>query len=266
MESNICKFNFNTSNDLICSCFVLEKTDAQVEKRIQKEYSLNLVFCGDGELYLNGRSYTLKKGDMFFIAKGNEAAVLCHGMEYAYIRFHGRRASEYFERLDISGDRCVFPCDERIIDFWRECLFMAEKGNLDLLSEAVILYSLAKLEPKSKEENDIVSLVVKFLNDRFNDSSLSLSTVADALGYNAKYISTLFKKEKGISFTAYLCELRIRHAIFLMEQGVVSVKNVAILSGFGDALYFSKIFKEKIGKTPKEYIKELEEAKDNGNN
>ncbi len=264
MENNICKFNLNTSNDLICTCFVLEKTNAQYENRIHREYSINLVFSGNGELNLKGKKYHLKKGDLFFISKGDEASVSLGDMEYAYIRFHGRRASEYFERLDIGVDRCVFSVDERLIDFWRECIFMAENGNLDLLSEAVILYSLAKLEPKKKEENDIVSMVIRLMSEKFTDAAFSLSQVSQRLGYNAKYISTLFKKEKGISFTAYLCEMRIKHAIFLMEQGVVSVKNVAILSGFGDALYFSRVFREKNGKTPKEYIKELEGIKENG--
>ena len=44
-----------------------------------------------------------------------------------------------------------------------------------------------------------------------------------------------------------------------MEQGVASVKNVAILSGFEDALYFSKVFKQAEGITPSEYIKNIAE-------
>jgi YesN/AraC family two-component response regulator len=81
--------------------------------------------------------------------------------------------------------------------------------------------------------------------------------LAAELGYDAKYLSSLFKKKKGTPFTQYLRELRIAHALFLMEQGVVSVKNIAILAGFGDALYFSKIFKEVMGVSPKSYIEGL---------
>jgi len=45
--------------------------------------------------------------------------------------------------------------------------------------------------------------------------------------------------------------------MFLIEQGIVSVKNVAILSGFQDALYFSKVFKDAVGISPKEYIESI---------
>ena len=72
--------------------------------------------------------------------------------------------------------------------------------------------------------------------------------------YDAKYLSFYFKKHKHICYSEYLRDMRIRHAVFLMEQGLTSVKNIALLSGFGDALYFSKVFKRVMGKSPKEYM------------
>ena len=52
---------------------------------------------------------------------------------------------------------------------------------------------------------------------------------------------------------SYLRTLRIKHAVTLMDFGVQSVKNVALLSGFSDPLYFSTVFKKQMGITPKEY-------------
>jgi transcriptional regulator GlxA family with amidase domain len=46
--------------------------------------------------------------------------------------------------------------------------------------------------------------------------------------------------------------------LFLMEQRVVSVKNIAVLAGFGDALYFSKVFKGQMGESPKKYIEKMQ--------
>ncbi|MBQ2391787.1 MAG: AraC family transcriptional regulator [Clostridia bacterium] len=255
MDQNICKFNLNSSNDLICSCFVLEKKDIQKKERRYNDYAVHLVMSGRGRITVNGRRYETKKGDLFFSCKDDAISIELGDMEYAYIRFHGRRAAEYTQRLDISAENCVFKGNDKLISFWNECLSSATDGNLDLLSEAVLLYSLALLKPKEKEENDIISRVIKLTGELFSDSSLSLSTIAARVGYNDKYISSLFKKQKGITYTRYLRSLRIKHSIFLMEQGIVSVKNVAILSGFGDALYFSKVFKEVEGISPKDFIK-----------
>lgn len=79
---------------------------------------------------------------------------------------------------------------------------------------------------------------------------MSLFVIAEMTGNNEKYLSSLFKKDKWIFDGA----------------GIVSVKNVAMLSGFGDTLYFSKVFKESEGITPKEYIKKLEAVSANGYN
>lgn len=81
------------------------------------------------------------------------------------------------------------------------------------------------------------------------------------MNYDSKYLSFYFKKHKRICYSEYLRDLRISHSLFLMEQGITSIKNIALLSGFGDALYFSKVFKKVTGKTPKEHIAFLFEPK-----
>jgi YesN/AraC family two-component response regulator len=152
----------------------------------------------------------------------------------------------------------VFYGYSDIIPFWKECQELAEESNIDILCESVILYSLAKLKPAKKENSDVISKAVELTQKNFTDPDLSMSALAGELGYDDKYLSALFKKKKGITYTQYLREQRIKHAIFLIEQGVESVKNVALLSGFRDALYFSKIFTASVGVSPKDYIKQTQ--------
>lgn len=144
-----------------------------------------------------------------------------------------------------------------MVPFWRECLAQAEEGNIDLLCESVLLYSLARLRPAKNANDDVLSRIVTLTQDRFTEAGLSLSGIAAEVGYDPKYLSALFKKKKGISYTQYLRDMRLRHAVFLMEEGIVSVKNIALLSGFQDPLYFSKVFTEAEGISPKAYISRL---------
>ena len=46
----------------------------------------------------------------------------------------------------------------------------------------------------------------------------------------------------------------IKYAVSLFDHGIDSVKNVALLSGFQDPLYFSSVFKNVIGVSPTQYI------------
>jgi AraC-like DNA-binding protein len=61
----------------------------------------------------------------------------------------------------------------------------------------------------------------------------------------------------GIGYAEYLRNLRIKYAVSLFDHGIDSVKNVALLSGFSDPLYFSTVFKTVVGLSPKEYLKKL---------
>jgi two-component system response regulator YesN len=93
------------------------------------------------------------------------------------------------------------------------------------------------------------------MEKHFTEPGISLNTVAEAVGYHAKYVSHLFKLRFGMGFTEYLRNMRVRHAVMLMENGVTCVKNVAFLSGFSDPLYFSKVFTKTVGVSPRDFIR-----------
>ena len=87
------------------------------------------------------------------------------------------------------------------------------------------------------------------------DLNLQLaSAIAEELAYNAKYLSHAFKEKMQMTYSEYLRSLRIKYAISLFDHGIDSIKNVALLSGFIDPLYFSNVFKKSVGTSPKTYI------------
>ena len=257
-NNNVCKFNLNRSSDLICLNFVREKNEIQKNELVSEQYVINIVINGSGILKRNGEEYEIKRGDLFFVCEGDVFSIRSsESLDYAYIRFHGRRADEFAVRFGFNTGCGIFSGHEALIPFWKESQELADEENIDIVCESVLLHSIARLKSSKKERSDVISKVVTLTQKNFTDPSLSISLIADELKYDAKYLSSVFKKKKGISYTQYLRELRIKHAIFLMEQGVVSVKNVAILSGFSDALYFSKVFTASEGISPKAYIYKL---------
>lgn len=261
LNGNICKFNTNRSSDLICENFILETSMAQAEVHIAGQHVMNLVTKGEGSLRVNGCDFEVSRGSVFFIFRNETFTISSDAeLEYSYISFSGRRADEYIDRLGINEYKRVFDGYERLIPFWIDSLDMCTDGNIDLLSESVLLYSVAVLTPEKKEQDDIIHTVTVLTHENFTDPDLTISTVADTMGYSSKYLSTVFKRKMGITYSEYLREMRIKHAIFLIENGVFSVKNVALLSGYRDALYFSKLFARQMGVSPKEYIKQTGKA------
>ena len=97
--------------------------------------------------------------------------------------------------------------------------------------------------------------VIRLTEERFADPTLSITLLSSELSYHPKYLSHLFKKEMGVSYSEYLRDIRLNYARGLFEHGLDSVKNVALLSGFSDPLYFSGVFKRVVGASPSDYIK-----------
>lgn len=82
---------------------------------------------------------------------------------------------------------------------------------------------------------------------------LSLRYLADELNINSSYLSSLFKKETGLTVTAYIIRQRINYAKHLLENTRLQIQTVAMHCGLGDVHYFSKLFKKETGVTPREF-------------
>ncbi len=101
-----------------------------------------------------------------------------------------------------------------------------------------------------------VSLLIQKVLARIDydlTADLSLKTQAGFLNVNASYLSTLFKKETGVTLTDYVNKKRVENAIFLLNSTSMQIQNIAQYCGIPDVNYFTKIFKKYTGKTPKEY-------------
>ncbi|MDD3403579.1 MAG: AraC family transcriptional regulator [Hespellia sp.] len=82
---------------------------------------------------------------------------------------------------------------------------------------------------------------------------LSLSAIAEMLSLNSSYLSTLFKKETGMTLTYYANKKRVEHAIFLLNTTDLPIQDIAALCGIPDLNYFTKTFKKYQNMTPSEY-------------
>lgn len=257
-ENNICKFNNIKSSDLICTQFVYETKNTQSLPSYTNGYILGFATSGNGILHRNETETKIDKGFLFFVEKNTNFSIKSEAdFAYFYISFYGRRADELVERFFLSNERCTFNLSkhyDELSSFVFGCLSRATEQNTDILSECALLYLLTFLEVKESKSTDLLSNIISLTTQNFSDINFSLSTLSEMIKYDAKYLSFYFKKHKHICYSKYLRDLRIKRSVFLIEQGLTNVKNISLLSGFSDALYFSKVFKAEMGKSPKEYI------------
>ena len=101
-----------------------------------------------------------------------------------------------------------------------------------------------------KKIREIVDYIDLHLND-----DLTLSTLAEHFNYSPAALSASFKKETDTNLTTYVKQTRIREAIRLFNSTPQSVSDVALSVGYDDFAYFSRVFKEITGMSPRDYIK-----------
>lgn len=101
--------------------------------------------------------------------------------------------------------------------------------------------------------NRYVRRALETIRDRHADPALALGALARETGISADHLSRLFRAELGKSPKQYLADLRINRARSLLRQGSMSVKEVAHATGFRDPLYFSRLFRARVGLPPSEF-------------
>mgnify|MGYP005805009479 CR=1 FL=1 len=77
------------------------------------------------------------------------------------------------------------------------------------------------------------------------------------------YMSRLFRKNSGNSFSQHLTELRMNRAKEPFREKPDSfIKDVAAMVGYEDQFYFSRLFRSYTGKSPSEFLREISNDND----
>lgn len=89
-----------------------------------------------------------------------------------------------------------------------------------------------------------------YIHGHFTDPTLTLEQTARHAEVTPGYLSALFRKQLGCTFTEYVTDKRIRLAKRLLHTTDKRPGDVARAVGFRDPHYFSTVFKKATGQTP----------------
>lgn len=121
----------------------------------------------------------------------------------------------------------------------------------------ILRFTQHVVEHAKTPKQSFASEAKRYIAQHFNEQSLTLAAVANALHISPTYTSTLFTKQFGMTFVQYVQHIRLQHAMQLLKTTDVSIADIAEQCGFRDANYFSKLFKRKKGMTPTYYRKRM---------
>ena len=110
---------------------------------------------------------------------------------------------------------------------------------------------------ENKQKNENIELFKNELINNFTNPEFEISDAMKKTSYCNDHFRRCFKKDTGITPISYLIHLRIEYAKKLLKQKSymkMTISEISLLSGFYDSHYFSRLFKNKVGYTPQDYV------------
>lgn len=91
--------------------------------------------------------------------------------------------------------------------------------------------------------------VLKHIENNFTQK-ITLAEMAHMANLNESYFCRVFKRITGKTLVDYVNTLRVNKADLLLHNSNLSVKEIALCTGFDDINYFSRIYKKYMGLSP----------------
>ena len=206
-----------------------------------------VYFLNQSEPY---RVNVRENGESFSVHFTTDVAIDTHSFS---IRTENRsefiKCLEKIETLYLSKGEC----NELAMYFYRLCMLIGEVKNKEYLPKKAKIYNCREYIDLHFREKDCLF------------KSAELSEVS------RRRFNDVFKNTFDITPARYLNLKRMDYARSLLTAGVLSVSDVALMSGFSDVYYFSKVFRAENGCSPAKFRKSLsihikEERSDNSEN
>jgi two-component system response regulator YesN len=111
-------------------------------------------------------------------------------------------------------------------------------------------------EELTNENPTVQKKAIDFIYTNYNDSELSLNTIAKQLHVSESYLTRIIKNKTNMSFSDLLTKIRMEKAIsLLLSNSNLTVLEISDRIGYKSQHYFSKVFKAYTGMTPTDYKK-----------
>lgn len=128
--------------------------------------------------------------------------------------------------------------------------------SFDLLAALGLLFSteLKGLRRQRRGQSTRLDIVQEYILQNLA-REIRIEELSETAGCSVSALERRFQIELGVSPKAWISRQRMQQALFLIQSTSLNVSEVAFQVGFKDPLYFSKVFKQHFGASPRNYLK-----------
>lgn len=232
--------------------FTVQSIKGRTEKMVNRQF-YGLSFCKEGQITynLNGEK---------FVSDKNHAIILPQDQTYTL----SRDKNGVFPLIDFTTMN--FLCNRFIVipiknpDVYIKeyeqikALELFEKSRTKRLS---IFYNMiSRLDNEISKSNNLLTPAVDYLAKNFSVPNLTNESLAEKCNISEVYFRRLFLDQYKVTPKQYIIDLRISKAKQLLTDGILKIGAISESCGFSNPYHFCRVFKEKTGLTPTEFMKQ----------
>jgi len=182
------------------------------------------------------------------------------GWREHWISFNGIQPRIFKKYGILSPDNAVIDIglEESMIRLYQQILELIEaekvgfRETITALSYQIIAHIIATEKSKKYSGKEIETIIQKakaIMADR-TDRQIQFEELAGELGVGYSWFRRMFRHHTGLAPIQYFLQLKLNKAKDLIVSTSLSVKEIAVITGFESQYYFSKFFKKRMGMSP----------------
>lgn len=225
-----------------------------------------LIHCvkGSGWYTLKKKTYDVN-ANQYFIIPANTihkyGANIKEPWSIYWVHFTGELAGFYYNFLRKSKKQGP---ENAIINTTRQLLFYDIIQHLELMNDTsnivysnsclyAFLASFQNSEMKiSVNENDIIQQCITHMKENL-DKNLRLVDFGKLVNLSTSHLSAIFKKRMKYSPIHLFTSFKVQRACRMLMDNNHNIKTIAYSLGYDDQYHFSRIFKNIMGVSPKNF-------------
>lgn len=226
-------------------------------------YLLHYIIDGCGTFEMGGEKYALSRGDVFFIRPQDITyyeADAENPWHYVWIGLSGMDAGSIFDSisatkpvLHLKNSAALTPLMQEFAQSANCRTAEARYARLGklytILSHLAAEAPDAAYRPSGKVYAEEAAMYIHANLER----RISVSELARQIAIDRSYLCTVFKKYMGKSPQQYSIDVKMKSAANMLRRSDKSISDIAAAVGYEDALLFSRMFRAKFGRSPRQY-------------
>lgn len=234
---------------------------------VRNTFLIHYIISGKGSYTVNNKTYNLKENDGFLIWPGDVTyyeADKDEPWQYVWIAFNGVKAKTYLSYANLDEKHLTFNYskDTYLIEYVLKMLDLKDFNMSSKLELEGLLYMfMSKLIENNKQNSNskvynssevYLEKSIEYIQNNYA-SPIKINEIADYIGINRSYLTSIFKKNLNLSPQEFLLNFRMDKAEELLSSTNLSIKIISNSVGYSDPLTFSKMFKKVKKMSPKKF-------------